>query len=331
MVQLGQSSMFYNIFLALYFLMVIVFNWKERNLRRLCPVAHILVLSLGVGLAFSVIPFVGPQFGMCGVLPPLRHSEWLVKLFYTGPVCATLSVLTIVTAVICCKVYHQQKQVQRWMYNRSLKLARVVFWQSFWYVMAFYLTLPPVLFTFYIEFTRRDHIWLMVMAAALAPLQGFINFLVYFQRSRRKIVLSMCRCVRGGTPSKSLISAMFTSFRNPFVVSKRFWGRDHEEEQQFDQVGNAASSATSTPDTLVPVNKNDIFEQEDRREEDVNESELGSVSTGFVSSRRRFSGVAQHWMLNEDWDTGLGNSHSHNVGGANEVKSLSRHSDGIVG
>ena len=50
--------------------------------------------------------------------------------------------------------------------------------------MAFYLTLPCVLVTFYVEFTSKHHFWLLVVAALLAPLQGLMNALVYFQRSR---------------------------------------------------------------------------------------------------------------------------------------------------
>ena len=199
MIQLGQTSMFYNVCLSLYFLLVIVYNWKERMFRRLCLASHMLVSVLGAGLAFGAIPFIGPQFGVCGVLPPLTTSQWQVSLFYAGPVSFTLVVLAVATAVICYKVYQQQKKAKKWMANVSAKLSRRVFWQSFWYVMAFYMTLAPMLFTFYIEFESPQHYWLLVLAATLAPLQGFINFLVYFQRSRRKLFNSLCSPCKGQT------------------------------------------------------------------------------------------------------------------------------------
>ena len=132
MIQLGQTSMFYNVCLSLYFLLVIVCNWKERMFRRLCLASHMLVFVLGAGLAFGAIPFIGPQFGVCGVLPPLTTSQWQVSLFYTGPVSFTLVVLAVATAVICYKVYQQQKKAKKWMANVSAKLSRRVFWQSFW-------------------------------------------------------------------------------------------------------------------------------------------------------------------------------------------------------
>ena len=191
MIQLGQSSMFYNICLAFYFLLVIVYNWKERMFRRICLASHLLVFVFGAGLAFGAIPFVGAQFGVCGVLPPLTTSQWQASLFYTGPVSATLVLLTVVTAMICHKVYQQQKKGGC---QTIRSLCRV---ECFGRALFFYVTLPPVLLTFYIEFETPQHYWLLVLAATLAPLQGFINTMVYFRRSRRKnAARSLFQCVR---------------------------------------------------------------------------------------------------------------------------------------
>ena len=191
MIQLGQTSMFYNLVLSVYFLLVIAFNWKEKQLRRYRLWVHLVVLLIGFGMAIAALPHIAPQFGVCGILPPLTAGQWQVSLFYTAPVSIVLMSLTVSTVWICVHVYCQQKRVQQWMFDQRLKLTRMVLWQSFCYVLAFYVTLPVVLLSFYIEFTARRHYWLLFTTAALAPLQGMMNAIVYFQRSSGGIQTSL--------------------------------------------------------------------------------------------------------------------------------------------
>ena len=298
MIQLGQTSMFYNICLSFYFLLVISFNWKENQLRRFGLWSQIVSIVLGAGLAFGSIPFIGPQFGVCGVLPPLTTAEWQVSSFYTVPVSVTLIVLALVTVAICHKVYQQQKKAQRWRMNQRLTLTRKVFWQSFWYVAAFYLTLPFVLFTFYIEFTTPEHYWLLVLAAVLAPLQGFMNTLVYFQRSRRKKMFkSMCQCFR--RPAKPTEAKLPPQTE---VTDSNSVRADVSE----------VPSVTFGAETTIPSNtEGDLF-QDDGTDVNVKDDEKDSEpdraprpQRSISSERMRISGVTEHWMLNEEWDTSL--------------------------
>lgn len=67
MIQLGLTSMFYNLFLSLYFMMVICHNWKEHNFKPLMKYVHLAVIVVGLGLACGALPFYGPQFGTCYV------------------------------------------------------------------------------------------------------------------------------------------------------------------------------------------------------------------------------------------------------------------------
>lgn len=185
MIQLGQTtSMAYNLCLSLYFLLVIVFSWREQRFRKLNVVVHVAVLLIGIGMAAGSLPFIEPQFGVCGILPPLTASKWQVSLFYTGPVCIVLVVLTAVTVTICRVVYVQRKRAQNWLLDKKESIVRKVFWQSFFYVAAFYLTLPFVLLSFYVKFETPKNFWIFVATAILAPLQGFMNAMVYFQRSK---------------------------------------------------------------------------------------------------------------------------------------------------
>ena len=342
MIQLGQSSMFYNICLAFYFLLVIVYNWKERMFRRICLASHLLVFVFGAGLAFGAIPFVGAQFGVCGVLPPLTTSQWQASLFYTGPVSATLVLLTVVTAMICYKVYQQQRKARKWMSNQSLALSRRVFWQSFWYVMAFYVTLPPVLLTFYIEFESPQHYWLLVLAATLAPLQGFINTLVYFQRSRRKkAARSLFHCVCGwlakkGDDEKGVVPTPTKIQENMGETQSVGSNERNESISESPPVAFIACESGA----IAKTQNGDDVTINDGATEDINDSAVSGTNPGIGNDLREehevsetlgeerdhhvedgsdpsktgdwggfsISGIEQHWVLNEEWDTRVANA-----------------------
>ena len=348
MIQLGQSSMFYNICLAFYFLLVIVYNWKERMFRRICLASHLLVIVLGAGLAFGAIPYIVPQFGVCGVLPPLTTSQWQVSLFYSGPVSVTLVLLTVVTAMICYKVYQQQRKARKWMSNQSLALSRRVFWQSFWYVMAFYVTLPPVLLTFYIEFESPQHYWLLVLAATLAPLQGFINTLVYFQRSRRqKAARSLFQCVRrrwtrkgdgekgdvsvpkktqeifpesqsaqADEPNESIVESpavvcqpsLLRAAQNGDHIATDDGSDDANKETDLANVKVSDGNKLGVDNEVhEELQGNETVGDEDEGDNDGREDVSGSGKPGN-RGEMSISGIEQHWVLNEEWDTSFANT-----------------------
>ena len=185
MIQLGQTaSMFYNLCLSLYFFMVIMLSWREKFLRKILVGAHFCVIATGLGMSVGALPYIEAQFGVCGILPPLTASQWQVSLFYTVPVSVVLIVLTAVTVSICWHVYAQHVKVRKWRADKQASVTKIVFWQSFWYVSAFYLTLPFVLLSFYVKFESPRYFWIYIATAILAPLQGMMNALVYFQRSK---------------------------------------------------------------------------------------------------------------------------------------------------
>ena len=65
MVQLGLTSIFYNLCLAIYFYLVIHRNWKESQFQKHLRYIHIAVTIVGFALAFAAIPYFGAQFGTC--------------------------------------------------------------------------------------------------------------------------------------------------------------------------------------------------------------------------------------------------------------------------
>ena len=197
MIQLGQTaSMFYNLSLSLYFFMVIVLRWREKFLRQILVGAHVGVIATGLGMSIGALPYIEAQFGVCGILPPLTASQWQISLFYTVPVSIVLIVLTTVTIVICYRVFSQQARVRRWRTDMRASVTKKVVWQSVWYVSAFYLTLPFVLLSFYVKFKSSRYFWIYIVTAILAPLQGTMNAIIYFQRTKRfrEFWSRLCRC-----------------------------------------------------------------------------------------------------------------------------------------
>ena len=142
------------------------------------------VVGVGLAMAGGSIPFVEAQFGVCGILPPMTSTQWQVSLFYTVPVSIVLLVLTAVTVIICRKVYLQGKKASKWMAGKSMSITKKVFWQSYWYVVAFYVTMPFVLLSFYLPYESTGDFWVFAVTAVLVPLQGMMNAFVYFQRNK---------------------------------------------------------------------------------------------------------------------------------------------------
>ena len=106
-------------------------------------------------------------------------------MFYGGPVAFVIVVVTVLNSLICCKVYAVQKASRKYAARKSMELTRRVFWQSLFYVAAFLVTMPFVLLSYYIKFAAGgSSFWIFAVASVLAPAQGMINALIYFQRSR---------------------------------------------------------------------------------------------------------------------------------------------------
>ena len=107
------------------------------------------------------------------------------------PVVLAILLATVVMAILCWDVYQKERVSLRWRGGSALggendhsnRLSSQVFWQSCWYLMAFYLTWPPYLVLQFLwaadnYFTQYG---LILSAGVLVPLQGFWNFFVYIR------------------------------------------------------------------------------------------------------------------------------------------------------
>ena len=173
------------------------------------------------------------------------------------------------------------------------------------------MTLAPMLFTFYIEFESPQHYWLPVLAATLAPLQGFINFLVYFQRSRRKLFNSLCSCFKGQTNKA-------TSKKRPAVPGpprkpNRVEIRQPECDDESDLKKTPVSSVQDNVATETTI-ENKLERSERDRDNNSLESDTRTTSlANGLESSERITGVALHWFLNETWDRTMLSSLSHPI------------------
>ena len=316
MVQLGQTaSMLYNLFLSLYFLLIIVYGWREARFKKMSIWVHAFVVLSGMGLAVAAIPFIEAQFGVCGILPPLTSSRWQISLFYTGPVSTVLFVLTVSTVAICRSVYMQERRAKKWKFGKAnLSMTREVFWQSFWYVSAFYVTIPLMLVAFYAPFKYPRGFWISIVTAILAPLQGLMNAMVFFQRSKKDLIFScskafermrrLFRCIR----LESILSVWMkkpdklTSASGDDSVAENNEGEASQEEEanqeatgDAQQVEDGASCAV-LPEQDLPVPATVIFGQGEANND--SESEMSCDELEEHHAVMHYS-VSEFWKLNE--------------------------------
>ena len=302
MIQLGQTtSMFYNLFLSLYFFLVIVYGWREHRFKKLSWAVHAIVLVFGIGLSGGSIPYIEAQFGVCGILPPLTSNVWQLSLFYTAPVSLVLVVLTASTAGICHSVYKQQQKARKWKFGKkSLAITREVFWQSFWYVSAFYVTLPLMLLSYYVPFVYPRDFWIFVVTAILAPLQGLMNSLVYFQRAKlfqKLTCLSfLCRkCKRQQSeeaektkkkPKRARPSSSITEGTTPNLSIRR------QQEPSRADTELVTQSGRTVPRDEMPV-------EEDEKVIVIDTAAL-ERSDYDEDAPKDEEGVMEYWALNEE-------------------------------
>jgi len=186
--------------------------------------------------------------------------------------------MTAATAIICRKVYIIEKKSLRWSLERehNHKLTRKVFWQSFWYMMAFYATLPFALASHYWRFDSANDVWVLIAVAFIHPSQGFMNAMVYFQRSNKK-EFSDLFVVKGVKRIGDLMTGLISSIsRNPrksdasnctIPDPAKLYTAGHSAQQDSQQQRESLSRSKNMVEDSDP-NQSDRFEEEGLVDED---------------------------------------------------------------
>jgi hypothetical protein len=182
-IRIGTISCFINVSLAVYYLLAIKFGQNERKLKQnrllfiLCP------LVVGLSFALAGIPFYSNMVLWCD-----NTASWWPDI----PVALAILSATVIMGIVCWDVYKKEKASARWRGDGTgrarNKLSIQVFWQSFWYLMAFYLTWPAYLTLQYswASDTYFSNYGLILSAGTMVPLQGFWNFFVYIRPRQMK-------------------------------------------------------------------------------------------------------------------------------------------------
>lgn len=136
-IQLGLTSPFYNLALAIYYMLVISYGWREEqiNNNKVGCWLYIVPLVAGLSFAFGGIPFYDVDVIMC-YISSNDHRRMLI--FLVIPLVVVIVLATAITIKIYLKVYFQERSAQRWRMTRRSNiqsLPRKVFWQGFWYLM----------------------------------------------------------------------------------------------------------------------------------------------------------------------------------------------------
>jgi hypothetical protein len=209
-VQLGVTSIFYNVSLAVYYVLVIVYGRREHFLRRIRLYLHVVPVLVGFGLAFGGLTRYGWFEYGCHIQPSPEGEMRDALLFVVVPIGLSIVCITFAMLAVYLSVRSKSRASRRWSSGSSGTLERYVFWQALFYTLSFYMTWP-VVFCVYVGGldARSSRYGFSVLVAFVAPLQGFNNFLVYvrpksYQRlgeAQKRDACSICVCLYPNHPT----------------------------------------------------------------------------------------------------------------------------------
>ncbi|CAB9527065.1 expressed unknown protein [Seminavis robusta] len=234
-VQLGFTSVFMNVSLSIYYLLVIVFDWREFQLQKVRIYMHAIPILVGLGLALGGIPIYSWFEYACHLLPPPDGELWVSLVFVVLPLGISIIAITLNMLFVYVKVRQQSASSRKWSLGigQAGRIERAVFWQCLFYMLAFYVTWP-ILFSVYLASVDvHGPLRLTLTVAFVAPLQGFNNWLVYIRpkllkdRHKKRKSQSSPHGSASMRPSIEPSGRTYSSLRNmlkflPQSVSTRF-------------------------------------------------------------------------------------------------------------
>jgi hypothetical protein len=230
--QLGFISMFYNVSLSFYFLLVVRYGMRELQLKKLQLWFHIPGLIVGFALAFAGIPFYENDLWGCYIPPPPLVDDYrYIVIFAVLPKCTAVAIATVNTGLVYWAVRKQMIAARKWgissfsdpssSYQPDASgglpmnpdassvsaqprrreasviemMERQTFWRALFYLGAFYVTVPiPLLANF--SHDAATYYPYMLTTFTLAPLQGFLNYLLYARPRIQKVLKEHQQAVR---------------------------------------------------------------------------------------------------------------------------------------
>ncbi|KAL7477448.1 hypothetical protein ACHAW6_003255 [Cyclotella cf. meneghiniana] len=136
-IQIGTIACFLNVSLALYYLLTIKYGWSEGKLKRNHAAYFLFIPPIAIGLvyAFVGIPYYDNVRVWCN-----NSAKWWPET----PVILAITAATCIMGNLSYHVYRNEKRTARYTNSRA-RLSIMVFKQSCWFVVAFYITWVPYL------------------------------------------------------------------------------------------------------------------------------------------------------------------------------------------
>ena len=194
----GMTSLFFNVSLSAYYMLVFVFSWKEKG-RRKWLVLFLSPIVIGTALGLLGIGHYYTLFYACMIE---RTQDWIAKettsLLFITPAVSSLAFASIFTFMVYIAIRRRTtKPPGMAMPHRAVsqvasdnaihakrirKIEREVFWQSVFYLGALYLTWPLLVVGYLdpLSFGKNEFYFYLTLYT-LIPAQGTMNSIVYFR------------------------------------------------------------------------------------------------------------------------------------------------------
>jgi len=197
-IQVGTISSYMNVSLAVYYLLIIKYSWSEHRIKKWRVWLFSCPILVGAAFAFAGIPFYDNTILWCN-----NSSSYWSEI----PLCIAIFLATCIMSSVCFDVYKSEKRSNRWRQGGTAprsSLSKAVFWQSFWFTFAFYITWVPYLSLQFMWASGKaySNYGFILFAGTACTMQGFWNFFVYMRpRTQRANFLSPIRSKLSGATS----------------------------------------------------------------------------------------------------------------------------------
>jgi hypothetical protein len=177
LIQLGTTSMYLNVSITFYYLLVVQYSWRDYMVRKKWIYRAMFAVPITIGFAFALsgIPWFDNVVLWCNV----TTSYW-----FEVPVAIAIATATIVMAKLSWFVYQEEKASMRFRQHNvgeGESVLMKVFRKSLLYIGAFYITWVPYLIL-QVMLARGNaftYYWLFLIAGTAVTLQGFWNFVIH--------------------------------------------------------------------------------------------------------------------------------------------------------
>eukprot|EP00566_Odontella_aurita_P015228 CAMPEP_0113537112 /NCGR_PEP_ID=MMETSP0015_2-20120614/6645_1 /TAXON_ID=2838 /ORGANISM="Odontella" /LENGTH=339 /DNA_ID=CAMNT_0000436571 /DNA_START=145 /DNA_END=1164 /DNA_ORIENTATION=- /assembly_acc=CAM_ASM_000160 len=211
--QSSVASPLYNAMLALYYLFVVKYGWKEERLMKFEPLVHSLPIAfaLGTSATGAGLYLYNSVEWLCwvNIEPPQANNPWRWAFLF-GPVWSCIVFVTAVMTVLWWTMRQTEQSVVVHSKNSSAGVqsavssarrnrSKQIAFQGILYVGAFYITWFFPTLQRVLELADKESFFLLeFFDATLLPLQGLLNMCIYLRpryKNYRKRNPEATRCV----------------------------------------------------------------------------------------------------------------------------------------